>query len=53
MKTVDIVIATPSMLAPHNPVDNPTIKVVAVAGEPCPKCKSINTNIDKDATPLD
>ncbi|RDB22261.1 Linear gramicidin synthase subunit C [Hypsizygus marmoreus] len=37
MKTVDVVIATPSMLAPHEPADNPTIKVVAVAGEPCPK----------------
>ncbi|KAF5382433.1 hypothetical protein D9615_002852 [Tricholomella constricta] len=37
MKTVDVVIATPSMLAPHSPSDYPTIKVVAVAGEPCPK----------------
>ncbi|GLB38322.1 putative adenylate-forming reductase, a natural product biosynthesis enzyme that resembles non-ribosomal peptide synthetases, yet serves to modify one substrate, rather than to condense two or more building blocks [Lyophyllum shimeji] len=37
MRTVDVVIATPSMLAPHEPSDYPTIKVVAVAGEPCPK----------------
>ncbi|TFK64625.1 nonribosomal peptide synthetase 12 [Pluteus cervinus] len=37
MKTVDVVIATPSMLLPHNPTDYPTIKVVAVAGEPCPR----------------
>ncbi|KAG5640553.1 hypothetical protein DXG03_008119 [Asterophora parasitica] len=37
MKTVDIVVATPSMLAPHDPAENPTIKVIAVAGEPCPK----------------
>ncbi|KAF8077658.1 nonribosomal peptide synthetase 12 [Lyophyllum atratum] len=37
MKTVDVVVATPSMLAPHDPAENPRIKVVAVAGEPCPK----------------
>ncbi|KAF8967152.1 nonribosomal peptide synthetase 12 [Flammula alnicola] len=37
MKTVDIVIATPSMLMPHKPSDYPNIKTVAVAGEPCPK----------------
>ncbi|TFK40788.1 nonribosomal peptide synthetase 12 [Crucibulum laeve] len=37
MKTVDVVIATPSMLLPHDPSDYPNIKVVAVAGEPCPK----------------
>lgn len=37
MKTVDVVVATPSMLAPHDPADYPNIKVVAVAGEPCPK----------------
>ncbi|KAI0770264.1 nonribosomal peptide synthetase 12 [Fomes fomentarius] len=36
MKTVDIVIATPSMMAPHKPEDYPNIKVVATAGEPCP-----------------
>ncbi|KAJ3575349.1 hypothetical protein NP233_g1159 [Leucocoprinus birnbaumii] len=37
MKLVDVVIATPSMLVPHDPADYPNIKVVAVAGEPCPK----------------
>ncbi|KAF9475655.1 nonribosomal peptide synthetase 12 [Pholiota conissans] len=37
MKTVDIVVATPSMLMPHKPSDYPNIKTVAVAGEPCPK----------------
>jgi len=37
MKKVDIVVATPSMLAPHKPSDYPNIKTVAVAGEPCPK----------------
>ncbi|KAJ7044130.1 nonribosomal peptide synthetase 12 [Mycena alexandri] len=37
MKIVDIVIATPSMLAPHNPTDYPNIKTVAVAGEACPR----------------
>ncbi|EIW59229.1 nonribosomal peptide synthetase 12 [Trametes versicolor FP-101664 SS1] len=36
MKTVDIVIATPSMMAPHDPADYTNIKVVATAGEPCP-----------------
>ncbi|KAF7416084.1 hypothetical protein PC9H_002344 [Pleurotus ostreatus] len=37
MKMVDVVIATPSMLFPHDPVDYPNIKVVAVAGEVCPQ----------------
>ncbi|THU87036.1 nonribosomal peptide synthetase 12 [Dendrothele bispora CBS 962.96] len=37
MKTVDVVIATPSMLLPHEPSDYPNIKVVAVAGEACPQ----------------
>ncbi|KAF8158152.1 nonribosomal peptide synthetase 12 [Crassisporium funariophilum] len=37
MKTVDVVIATPSMLMAHKPSDYPNIKTVAVAGEPCPK----------------
>ncbi|OCH91225.1 nonribosomal peptide synthetase 12 [Obba rivulosa] len=36
MKAVDIVIATPSMMAPHDPIDYPNIKAVATAGEPCP-----------------
>ncbi|KAG6829635.1 hypothetical protein H0H92_003968 [Tricholoma furcatifolium] len=42
MKTVDVVVATPSMLAPHKPEDYPSIKVVAVAGEPCPKALADN-----------
>lgn len=37
MKLVDVVVATPSMLLPHDPADYPNIKAVAVAGEPCPK----------------
>ncbi|KAI0304358.1 nonribosomal peptide synthetase 12 [Multifurca ochricompacta] len=37
LKTVDIVIATPSMMMPHNPKDYPNIKVVATAGEACPQ----------------
>lgn len=37
MKTIDIMIATPSMLSPHDPTDYPNIKVVAVGGEPCPR----------------
>ncbi|KAK7469248.1 hypothetical protein VKT23_003735 [Stygiomarasmius scandens] len=37
MKTVDVVIATPSMLLPHDPLDYPNIKVIAVAGEACPQ----------------
>ncbi|KAJ7505315.1 nonribosomal peptide synthetase 12 [Mycena galericulata] len=37
MKMVDVVIGTPSMLAQHSPVDYPNIKVVAVAGEACPR----------------
>ncbi|KAK0209285.1 AMP-binding protein [Desarmillaria ectypa] len=37
MKTVDVLIATPSILAPHDPKDFPNIRVVATAGEPCPQ----------------
>ncbi|KAJ7109738.1 nonribosomal peptide synthetase 12, partial [Mycena crocata] len=37
MRSVDVVIGTPSMLAPHNPTDYPNIKTVAVAGEACPR----------------
>ncbi|KAL0961153.1 hypothetical protein HGRIS_006125 [Hohenbuehelia grisea] len=37
MKTVDIVIATPSMLTPHEPAEYPNIKAIAVAGEVCPQ----------------
>ncbi|KAG5640248.1 hypothetical protein DXG03_009675 [Asterophora parasitica] len=42
MKTVDVVVATPSMLAPHKPEEYLNIKVVAVAGEPCPKALADN-----------
>lgn len=37
LQIVDVVIATPSILASHNPKDYPNIKVVATAGEPCPQ----------------
>ncbi|KAJ6584991.1 nonribosomal peptide synthetase 12 [Mycena capillaripes] len=37
MGKCSIVIATPSMLLPHNPSDYPSIKTVAVAGEACPR----------------
>ncbi|KAF7365210.1 Nonribosomal peptide synthetase 12 [Mycena venus] len=37
MRTADVVIGTPSMLAPHDPADYPNIKTVAVAGEACPR----------------
>jgi hypothetical protein len=45
MKTVDVVIATPSMLAPHDPTDYPNMKVVALAGEHCPKRKDIHNSL--------
>ncbi len=37
MKTVDVIVATPSILVPHDPVDFPNVRVVATAGEPCPQ----------------
>jgi hypothetical protein len=37
LKNVDIVIATPSILGPHDPEDYPNIKSVATAGEVCPQ----------------
>ncbi|KDR70714.1 hypothetical protein GALMADRAFT_76000 [Galerina marginata CBS 339.88] len=37
LKTVHIVIATPSMLSRHEPSNYPTIKHVIVGGEPCPQ----------------
>lgn len=46
MKMVDVVVATPSMLFPHDPVDYPNIKVIAVAGEVCPQSTS------SDSSPL-
>ncbi|TFY80212.1 hypothetical protein EWM64_g3797 [Hericium alpestre] len=36
MKTVDIVIATPSMMVPHDPKDYPNIETVVTAGEALP-----------------
>ena len=37
LRTVDIVIATPSVLAVHNPADYPNIKHVITGGEVCPQ----------------
>ncbi|KAI0086471.1 nonribosomal peptide synthetase 12 [Irpex rosettiformis] len=37
LKAVDIVIATPSIIARHDPADYPNIKVLATAGEPMPQ----------------
>lgn len=37
LKTVDVVISTPTILEPYNPEDFPNIKYVATAGEPCPQ----------------
>ncbi|KAI0051393.1 nonribosomal peptide synthetase 12 [Auriscalpium vulgare] len=37
LKTVDIVISTPSMLIRHKPSDYPNIRLVATAGEVCPQ----------------
>jgi len=37
LKNVDIVIATPSILGPHEPDDYPNIKYIATAGEVCPQ----------------
>jgi hypothetical protein len=42
MKIVDILIATPSMLLPHDPADYLNIKTIATAGEACPQCKITN-----------
>ncbi|CAE6523784.1 unnamed protein product [Rhizoctonia solani] len=36
-RSVDIVIATPSVMQLYDPLDYPNIKYVATAGEPCPK----------------
>lgn len=35
--SVDVVIATPSIMQLYDPLDYPNIKYVATAGEPCPK----------------
>ncbi|KAJ1311758.1 hypothetical protein OPQ81_010228 [Rhizoctonia solani] len=37
MSSVDIVIATPSVMQLYDPLEYPNIKYVATAGEPCPK----------------
>ncbi|KAF8831530.1 hypothetical protein HHX47_DHR1000721 [Lentinula edodes] len=37
LKTVDIVISTPSILMRHDPEDYPNIQHVIVGGEPCPQ----------------
>jgi hypothetical protein len=37
LKTVDVVISTPSILTRHDPAQYPTIKHVIVGGEPCPQ----------------
>ncbi|KAG6901740.1 hypothetical protein C0995_008394 [Termitomyces sp. Mi166 len=37
MRTVNIVIATPSILSVHDPADYPLLKGVIVGGEPCPQ----------------
>ncbi|TBU22229.1 AMP-binding protein [Dichomitus squalens] len=37
MKTVDVLICTPSILEPHDPKDYVNVRVVATAGEPCSK----------------
>ncbi|KZT66961.1 amino acid adenylation domain-containing protein [Daedalea quercina L-15889] len=37
LKTVQVVICTPSILASHDPADYPNLRVVATAGEPCPQ----------------
>jgi acyl-coenzyme A synthetase/AMP-(fatty) acid ligase len=37
LETVDVLLATPSMLARHHPADYPNIKKVMVGGEQCPQ----------------
>ncbi|PIL25981.1 transporter [Ganoderma sinense ZZ0214-1] len=37
MKTVDVLICTPSILEPHDAEEYPNLKVIATAGEPCTK----------------
>lgn len=37
MRTVNVVIATPSILSIHDPADYPLLKSVIVGGEPCPQ----------------
>lgn len=37
LRTVDVVISTPSILSTYRPADFPNIRIVATAGEPCPQ----------------
>ncbi|KAG6888617.1 hypothetical protein C0992_008027 [Termitomyces sp. T32_za158] len=37
MRTVNVIIATPSILSVHDPTDYPLLKSVIVGGEPCPQ----------------
>ncbi|KAG5340854.1 hypothetical protein C0989_000314 [Termitomyces sp. Mn162] len=37
MRTVNVVIATPSILSVHDPADYPLLQSVIVGGEPCPQ----------------
>ncbi|KAG5652509.1 hypothetical protein H0H81_004781 [Sphagnurus paluster] len=37
MKTVQVVVATPSVLAQHDPREYPSLRRVIVGGEPCPQ----------------
>ena len=37
LRTVDVVIATPSILSAYHPADFPNVRHVATAGEPCPQ----------------
>lgn len=37
MRSINVMISTPSMLLRHSPADYPNIRTVAVAGEPCPQ----------------
>ena len=35
MKTVQVIVCTPSILEQHDPAEYPNLRVVATAGEPC------------------
>ncbi|KAH9846556.1 hypothetical protein C2E23DRAFT_852192 [Lenzites betulinus] len=37
LRSVDVVIATPTVLQRHRAVDYPNVRIVATAGEPCPR----------------
>jgi hypothetical protein len=44
LKTVDIVVATPSILTDHEPEKYPSIKPEIVGGDPCPQCEHISSS---------